>query len=76
MSPRELCPFSLVRKTDHRGDGPHHTRRQPVNQLPDAPERFAAQIADAQELNHIAVFLTGQAPFPEGYGCTIHLETP
>lgn len=47
-----------------------------MNQLPDAPERFAAQIADAQELNHIAVFLTGQAPFPEGYGCTIHLETP
>ncbi|GAA5875312.1 hypothetical protein JCM3774_005776 [Rhodotorula dairenensis] len=49
---------------------------QPVTQLPDAPERFAAQIADAQELNHIAVFLTGQAPFPDGYGCTIHLETP
>ncbi|KAG0657059.1 hypothetical protein C6P46_006721 [Rhodotorula mucilaginosa] len=49
---------------------------QPVNQLPEAPGRFAAQIPDAQELNHVAVFLTGQAPFPEGYGCTIHLEAP
>ena len=49
---------------------------QPVNQLPEAPSRFAAQIPDAQELNHVAVFLTGQAPFPEGYGCTIHLEAP
>lgn len=44
--------------------------------MPDTPERFATQISDAQELNHISVFLTGQSPFPEGYGCTIHLETP
>ncbi|GAA5828830.1 hypothetical protein JCM11251_005888 [Rhodosporidiobolus azoricus] len=49
---------------------------QPVNQIPDSPERFAAQIENAQELNHITVFLTGQAPFPEGYGCTIHLDAP
>ncbi|BGP55669.1 hypothetical protein JCM8202_003841 [Rhodotorula sphaerocarpa] len=49
---------------------------QPVPQLPEASDRFATQIVDAQELNHISVFLTGQAPFPEGYGCTIHLETP
>lgn len=50
--------------------------RQPTVQLPDSPERFAAQIPDARDLNHISVFLTGQAPFPEGYGCTIHLEAP
>ncbi|BGP40374.1 hypothetical protein JCM10449v2_004336 [Rhodotorula kratochvilovae] len=49
---------------------------QPAVQLPDAPERFALQIPDAQDLNHITVFLTGQAPFPDGYGCTIHLEAP
>ncbi|GAA5896052.1 hypothetical protein JCM6882_005598 [Rhodosporidiobolus microsporus] len=49
---------------------------QPVNQLPESPERFAAQMENAQELNHITVFLTGQAPFPEGYGCTIHLDAP
>ncbi|GAA5893460.1 hypothetical protein JCM8208_000807 [Rhodotorula glutinis] len=49
---------------------------QPAVQLPDSPERFAVQIPDAHDLNHISVFLTGQAPFPEGYGCTIHLEAP
>ncbi|BGO91485.1 hypothetical protein NBRC10512_003146 [Rhodotorula toruloides] len=49
---------------------------QPVAQIPDSPERFAAQIQDAEQLNHITIFLTGQAPFPEGYGCTIHLDTP
>ncbi|GAA6001467.1 hypothetical protein JCM10207_006680 [Rhodosporidiobolus poonsookiae] len=49
---------------------------QPVNQIPDTPERFAAQIENAQELNHITVFLTGSAPLPEGYGATIHLDTP
>lgn len=49
---------------------------QPVAQLPDSPERFAVQIPEAQDLNHLTVFLTGQAPFPDGYGCTIHLEAP
>ncbi|GAA5854419.1 hypothetical protein JCM8547_001814 [Rhodosporidiobolus lusitaniae] len=49
---------------------------QPVNQLQDSPERFAAQIENAEALNHVCVFLTGQAPFPEGYGCTIHLDAP
>ncbi|GAA6028213.1 hypothetical protein JCM8097_006920 [Rhodosporidiobolus ruineniae] len=49
---------------------------QPVQQVPESPERFAAQIENAQELNHLTVFLTGQAPFPEGYGCTIHLDAP
>jgi hypothetical protein len=49
---------------------------QPVVQLPDAPARFAAQLDNAQELNHLCVMLDGTTPFPEGYGCTIHLETP
>ncbi|BGP16486.1 hypothetical protein JCM10213_001177 [Rhodosporidiobolus nylandii] len=49
---------------------------QPVSQIPESPERFAAQIEQADSLNHITVFLTGQAPFPEGYGCTIHLDVP
>ncbi|GAA5975456.1 hypothetical protein JCM11641_004269 [Rhodosporidiobolus odoratus] len=49
---------------------------QPVTQVPDSPERFAAHIEQADQLNHVAVFLTGQAPFPDGYGCTIHLEVP
>ncbi|GAA5939312.1 Opi10p [Sporobolomyces koalae] len=49
---------------------------QQTVQDPAAPERFLAQVDNAQELNHITVFLTGQAPFPEGYGATVHLEIP
>ncbi|GAA5983510.1 hypothetical protein JCM10908_000313 [Rhodotorula pacifica] len=49
---------------------------QQMYPVPDSPERFAAQITDPQELNHIGVFMTGQAPFPEGYGATLHLQAP
>ncbi|KAI5480760.1 inositol metabolism protein Opi10 [Pseudohyphozyma bogoriensis] len=47
-----------------------------LTQIPESPERFSALIPDAGDLNHLSVFLTGAAPFPEGYGCTIHLELP
>ncbi|GAA5991685.1 hypothetical protein JCM5350_007317 [Sporobolomyces pararoseus] len=49
---------------------------QQTVQDPSSPERFSAQIDKVEELNHITVFLTGQAPFPEGYGATVHLEIP
>ncbi|GAA5923434.1 hypothetical protein JCM1841_003325 [Sporobolomyces salmonicolor] len=49
---------------------------QAPEQVPASPERFVASIPNAHELNHITVFLTGQTPLPEGYGCTIHLDAP
>ncbi|GAA5950640.1 hypothetical protein JCM3765_000560 [Sporobolomyces pararoseus] len=49
---------------------------QQTLQDPSSPERFLAQIDKVEELNHITVFLTGQAPFPQGYGATVHLEIP
>ncbi|GAA5823591.1 hypothetical protein JCM10212_006399 [Sporobolomyces blumeae] len=49
---------------------------QQTLQVPESPERFVATIDHAQDLNHITVFLTGQAPFPDGYGATVHLEIP
>ncbi|KAM0753102.1 DUF775-domain-containing protein [Meredithblackwellia eburnea MCA 4105] len=45
-------------------------------QIPESPERFVGQIENAASLNHLCVFLTGAAPFPEGWGCTIHLGLP
>lgn len=29
---------------------------------------FVFNVEDADNINHIAVFLTGTSPFPEGYG--------
>ncbi|GAA5909996.1 Opi10p [Sporobolomyces salmoneus] len=49
---------------------------QQTIQDPSSPKRFLAQIDQVFELNHITVFLSGQAPFPEGYGATVHLEIP
>lgn len=33
-------------------------------------------IEDAQSINHISVFMTGQQPFPEGYAATVHFLWP
>lgn len=29
---------------------------------------FVFNVEDADSINHIAIFLTGQTPFPDGYG--------
>lgn len=47
---------------------------QPVPQI-EQSERFFTTLQDVTTLNHICIFLTGAIAFPEGYGCTIHLET-
>ncbi|ORY89462.1 hypothetical protein BCR35DRAFT_300654 [Leucosporidium creatinivorum] len=49
---------------------------QQATQVPEAPERFVVSLEDAAALNHISVFMTGAAPFPEGYAATIHLDAP
>lgn len=30
--------------------------------------QFLFNIVDADSINHVVVFLTGQTPFPDGYG--------
>ncbi|KAM0791392.1 hypothetical protein ACM66B_005855 [Microbotryomycetes sp. NB124-2] len=49
---------------------------QQALQVPESPERFVVQLEDASSLNHVAVFMTGQAPFPEGFAASLHLEMP
>ena len=34
------------------------------------------QLEQADQINHIVVFMTGQQAFPEGYGATVHLMWP
>ena len=34
------------------------------------------QLDAADQINHIVVFMTGEQPFPEGYGATVHLMWP
>lgn len=48
---------------------------QPVPQV-EQSERFFTTLTDISTLNHICIFLTGAIAFPEGYGCTIHFESP
>ena len=38
--------------------------------------KFAAQIPNAETVNHIVVFLTGAVPFQPGYGATVHFLWP
>ncbi|KAJ7230864.1 hypothetical protein B0H12DRAFT_1029819 [Mycena haematopus] len=34
------------------------------------------ELPDASAINHVCVFLLGTVPFPDGYGCTVHLYWP
>lgn len=34
------------------------------------------ELPSATTINHVCVFLTGDTPFPEGYGATVHLFWP
>lgn len=34
------------------------------------------QLEQADQINHVVVFMTGSQPFPEGYGATVHLMWP
>lgn len=33
-----------------------------------SPTQFVTVVEDADNINHIVVFLTGTQPFPDGYG--------
>ncbi|KAK4053912.1 hypothetical protein OIO90_003749 [Microbotryomycetes sp. JL221] len=49
---------------------------QQALQVPETPERFVVPLEDALSLNHVAIFMTGQAPFPDGFAASLHLEMP
>ncbi|KAF8178224.1 hypothetical protein K438DRAFT_1046261 [Mycena galopus ATCC 62051] len=34
------------------------------------------ELPNASAINHVCVFLLGTVPFPDGYGCTVHLFWP
>ncbi|KAF7366350.1 DUF775-domain-containing protein [Mycena sanguinolenta] len=34
------------------------------------------ELQNASAINHVCVFLLGTVPFPDGYGCTVHLYWP
>ncbi|KAF9269504.1 DUF775-domain-containing protein [Marasmius fiardii PR-910] len=34
------------------------------------------ELTDASTINHVCVFLLGTAPFPDGYGATVHFHWP
>ncbi|KXS13922.1 DUF775-domain-containing protein [Gonapodya prolifera JEL478] len=38
--------------------------------------RFMMELPSAEHINHVAVFLTGAAPLPDGFGATVHLLWP
>ncbi|CAG2190762.1 protein Hikeshi-like [Mytilus edulis] len=37
---------------------------------------FVFNVEDADSINHIAIFLTGQTPFPDGYGGAVYFSFP
>lgn len=38
--------------------------------------QFLFNIVDADSINHVVVFLTGQTPFPDGYGGAVYFAWP
>ncbi|TPX33546.1 hypothetical protein SeMB42_g07455 [Synchytrium endobioticum] len=38
--------------------------------------KWVFELSDAQNINHIVVFLTGHQLLPAGYGCTVYLHWP
>merc|ERR1711962_1200836 len=41
-----------------------------------SPTNFITEIHDADSVNHVVVFLTGQLPFPEGLGGAVYFSWP
>lgn len=41
-----------------------------------SPTNCVAELVDADSVNHIVVFLTGQIPFPEGMGGSVYFAWP
>ncbi|GBO24574.1 Protein OPI10, partial [Araneus ventricosus] len=38
--------------------------------------KFVTNIVDADNVNHLVVFLTGAQPFPDGYGASVYFSWP
>jgi len=41
-----------------------------------SPTQFVTVVEDADNINHIVVFLTGTQPFPDGYGGSVYFSWP
>merc|ERR1712243_68578 len=41
-----------------------------------SPTNFIAEIPEADSVNHVVVFLSGQVPFPEGIGGAVYFSWP
>lgn len=47
-----------------------------TNFIQSSESKFLIQLENAQEINHLVVFMTGVAPFPVGFAATVHFYWP
>ena len=38
--------------------------------------KIMCNIDNADNINHVVVFMTGSSPFPDGYGCAVYFSWP